>query len=94
MKTNEIMKSDEVMKKSPHQPRKKKVMKNSLSTFISCMFIYRYLNTILSNVFLMFFQKLPEVPLTEEIVGDSLSLLCKIGSGLAHAYVRLDVKDK
>ncbi|XP_033642085.1 leucine-rich repeat-containing protein 23-like [Asterias rubens] len=39
-------------------------------------------------------EKLPENPLTEDIVGECLSLLTKIGSGLAHAYVRLDVKDR
>ncbi|XP_077866569.1 leucine-rich repeat-containing protein 23-like, partial [Saccoglossus kowalevskii] len=36
----------------------------------------------------------PENPLTEEIIGESLSLLCKTGNGLAHAYVKLDIHDK
>jgi len=40
------------------------------------------------------FQKPPENPLTEEMLADSLSLLCKTGDGLAHAYVRLDVHEK
>ncbi|XP_028393547.1 leucine-rich repeat-containing protein 23-like [Dendronephthya gigantea] len=39
-------------------------------------------------------EKVPENPLTEEILADSLSLLCKTGNGLAHAYVRLDVHDR
>ncbi|XP_075258980.1 leucine-rich repeat-containing protein 23-like [Convolutriloba macropyga] len=33
-------------------------------------------------------------PLTLEVISQSISLLCKIGTGLAHAYVRLDVHDK
>ena len=33
-------------------------------------------------------------PLTKELAGESLSLLCKIGNGLAHAYVRMDIKDQ
>lgn len=32
--------------------------------------------------------------LTPDIVGENLSLLCKTGNGLAHAFVRLDVKNK
>nr|ANH58184.1 leucine rich repeat only protein [Azumapecten farreri] len=39
-------------------------------------------------------QKVPEKPLTDETVAESLSLLCKTGDGLAHAYVRLDVHEK
>lgn len=39
-------------------------------------------------------EKVPENPLTEEILADSLSLLCKTGNGLAHAYVRLDIHDR
>ncbi|XP_032223448.1 leucine-rich repeat-containing protein 23 isoform X2 [Nematostella vectensis] len=39
-------------------------------------------------------EKPPENPLTEEMLADSLSLLCKTGNGLAHAYVRLDIHDK
>jgi len=39
-------------------------------------------------------EKVPEVILTEEMIADSLSLLCKTGDGLAHAYVRLDIKEK
>lgn len=33
-------------------------------------------------------------PLSTELIGDNLSLLCKTGNGVAHAYVRLDVPDK
>ncbi|XP_046850166.1 leucine-rich repeat-containing protein 23-like [Xenia sp. Carnegie-2017] len=39
-------------------------------------------------------EKVPENPLTEEILAESLSLLCKTGNGLAHAYVRLDIHDR
>ena len=42
----------------------------------------------------LFFQKDPDVPLTEEMIGDSLSLLCKTGDGLAHAFVRLEATEK
>ena len=44
--------------------------------------------------FCIHFQEPEEKPLTKEIVADSLSLLCKTGGGLAHAYVKLDVHDK
>ncbi|XP_077026012.1 leucine-rich repeat-containing protein 23 isoform X1 [Tamandua tetradactyla] len=33
-------------------------------------------------------------PLTEDMMKDGLSLLCKTGSGLAHAYVKLEVKER
>ncbi|XP_062895361.1 leucine-rich repeat-containing protein 23 [Mobula hypostoma] len=33
-------------------------------------------------------------PLTPEILAESLSLLCKTGDALAHAYVRVDLKDR
>ncbi|XP_062953947.1 leucine-rich repeat-containing protein 23 [Cynocephalus volans] len=33
-------------------------------------------------------------PLTEDMMKEGLSLLCKTGSGLAHAYVKLEVKDR
>lgn len=33
-------------------------------------------------------------PLTKELAGEGLSLLCKTGNGLAHAYVRMDLRDK
>lgn len=39
-------------------------------------------------------EKEPENPITEEIIGESLSLLCKTGNGLAHAYVKLDIHDR
>ncbi|XP_070928385.1 leucine-rich repeat-containing protein 23 isoform X1 [Macaca nemestrina] len=33
-------------------------------------------------------------PLTEDMMKEGLSLLCKTGSGLAHAYVKLEVKER
>ncbi|XP_041377909.1 leucine-rich repeat-containing protein 23-like [Gigantopelta aegis] len=39
-------------------------------------------------------EKLPPNPLTEEMISECLSLLCKTGDGLAHAYVRLDIRDR
>ncbi|OCT69784.1 leucine-rich repeat-containing protein 23 isoform X2 [Xenopus laevis] len=36
----------------------------------------------------------PHVPISEEMLRDGLSLLCKTGNGLAHAYVKLEVKDR
>ncbi|XP_065647243.1 leucine-rich repeat-containing protein 23 isoform X3 [Hydra vulgaris] len=33
-------------------------------------------------------------PLTAEIISSSLSLLCKIGTGLAHAYVKLNISKR
>ncbi|CAH1802454.1 unnamed protein product [Owenia fusiformis] len=39
-------------------------------------------------------EKLPEVPLTEEMMAECLSLLCKTGDGLAHAYVRVDLHER
>ena len=35
-----------------------------------------------------------DIPLTKEMAGEGLSLLAKTGSGLAHAYVRMDLRDK
>lgn len=35
-----------------------------------------------------------EVILTKEMAGESLSVLAKTGSGLAHAYVRMNLRDK
>ncbi|XP_029011012.1 leucine-rich repeat-containing protein 23 [Betta splendens] len=32
--------------------------------------------------------------LTQEVIGQGLSLLCRTGNGLGHAYVKLDLKDK
>ncbi|XP_039766641.1 leucine-rich repeat-containing protein 23 isoform X2 [Ornithorhynchus anatinus] len=37
---------------------------------------------------------LPPKPITEDILKEGLSLLCKTGNGLAHAYVKLDAKEK
>ena len=39
-------------------------------------------------------QAVEDNPLTKELAGECLSLLCKTGNGLAHAYVRMDVKEK
>lgn len=43
-------------------------------------------------------EDLPEewlpTPLTEDMVKEGLSMLCKTGNGLAHAYVKLDLKDR
>uniref|UniRef100_A0A8D0L9Q1 Leucine-rich repeat-containing protein 23 n=1 Tax=Sphenodon punctatus TaxID=8508 RepID=A0A8D0L9Q1_SPHPU len=36
----------------------------------------------------------PPHPLTEEILKEGLSLLCKTGNGMAHAYVKLEAKEK
>ncbi|KAL9867634.1 leucine-rich repeat-containing protein 23 isoform 1-T1 [Geothlypis trichas] len=36
----------------------------------------------------------PPCPLTEEHFKEGLSLLCKTGNGLAHAYVKFEAKDK
>lgn len=33
-------------------------------------------------------------PLTEDMMKEGLSLLCKTGNGLAHAYVKLEIKDR
>lgn len=41
-----------------------------------------------------FLQKVPPNPLTEDIIAESLSLLCKTGDGLSHAYVRLDIHER
>ena len=45
-------------------------------------------------IFFLPFQKVPDLLLTEEHIAECLSLLCKTGDGLAHAYVRLDVHDR
>uniref|UniRef100_A0A8D2DHL7 Leucine-rich repeat-containing protein 23 n=1 Tax=Sciurus vulgaris TaxID=55149 RepID=A0A8D2DHL7_SCIVU len=34
------------------------------------------------------------IPLTENMMKEGLSLLCKTGNGLAHAYVKLELKDR
>ena len=33
-------------------------------------------------------------PLNQELAGESLSLLCRTGNGLSHAYVKMDLQDK
>uniref|UniRef100_A0A2I2ZGK0 Leucine-rich repeat-containing protein 23 n=1 Tax=Gorilla gorilla gorilla TaxID=9595 RepID=A0A2I2ZGK0_GORGO len=40
-----------------------------------------------------YLQWLP-TPLTEDMMKEGLSLLCKTGNGLAHAYVKLEVKER
>jgi len=42
----------------------------------------------------MHVQAYEDFPLTKELAGEGLSLLCKTGNGLAHAYVRMDLRDK
>ena len=53
---------------------------------------------ILLSIYIFFFFKaaVVEKPLTQEIISTTgcLSLLCKTGNSLAHAYVRLDIKDR
>ncbi|CAI8049137.1 Leucine-rich repeat-containing protein 23 [Geodia barretti] len=39
-------------------------------------------------------EEVEEAVLTKEIAGESLSLLAKTGNGMAHAYVRMDLRDK
>lgn len=39
-------------------------------------------------------QKIPDNPLVQEFIPECLSLLCKIGSGLSHAYVRFDGRER
>lgn len=39
-------------------------------------------------------EKVPPNPLTDEMIAESLSLLCKTGDGLAHAYVRVDIHER
>ena len=36
----------------------------------------------------------PALPLTQELVGQHISLLAKTGNGLSHAYTRLEVRGK
>ena len=42
----------------------------------------------------IFMQAVEDNPLSKEMAGECLSLLSRTGDGLAHAYVRMDVKDK
>jgi len=39
-------------------------------------------------------EQVADAPLKKEMMPECLSLLCKTGSGLAHAYVRLDIHDR
>jgi hypothetical protein len=41
-----------------------------------------------------YFKRPPDLPINEEILAESLMLLCKTGNGLSHAYVRLDAAQK
>ena len=47
-----------------------------------------------SHVKLVIPEQAPDNPLTSEVAGECLSLLCKTGNGLAHAFVRLDIRNK
>lgn len=38
--------------------------------------------------------KVPDCPLLQETIGDGLSLLCRTGNGLGHAFVKLEVTEK
>lgn len=35
-----------------------------------------------------------EIALTKKMAGECLSILAKTGSGMAHAYIRMDLRDK
>ena len=63
-----------------------------LSTLHIHAIIQKYFNAIF--LVLKFFQPLPENNLTQEIIKECISLLCKIGDGLSHAYVKLDAKGR
>eukprot|EP00794_Sanderia_malayensis_P015421 gene15421-16994_t len=39
-------------------------------------------------------EEITDNPLTKEIISDTLSLICKTGNGLSHAYVKLDIHDR
>ncbi len=39
-------------------------------------------------------EPIPPKLLTQEDINEGISLLCKIGTGLAHAFVRLDIRDR
>ena len=65
-----------------------------ISYIIYFIILYWYIRFVLYLLKVFHHQKIPENPLTEEMLADNLSLLCKTGNGLAHAYVRLDIHDK
>lgn len=46
------------------------------------------------DVLLYFLLQWMPNPLTENMMKEGLSLLCKTGNGLAHAYVKLELKDR
>uniref|UniRef100_A0A8C2U1I3 Leucine-rich repeat-containing protein 23 n=1 Tax=Coturnix japonica TaxID=93934 RepID=A0A8C2U1I3_COTJA len=50
--------------------------------------------TAISPVLCSLPQELVPCPLTEEMLKEGLSLLCKTGNGLAHAYVKFEAKYK
>ena len=60
------------------------------------MCVFKFLKYILFTFFynIKTKKRSPDLPLNEEIITESLLLLCKIGNGLAHAYVRLDAAQK
>ncbi|KAK6965302.1 leucine-rich repeat-containing protein 23-like isoform X2 [Biomphalaria glabrata] len=39
-------------------------------------------------------EKIQPNPLSQELIADSLSLLCKTGDGLSHAYAQLDIHER
>lgn len=55
-------------------------------------FLYMQISNHALNLLLP--EQAPDNPLTSEVAGERLSLLCKTGNGLAHAFVRLDIRNK
>ncbi|MBN3306658.1 leucine-rich repeat-containing protein 23 [Amia ocellicauda] len=39
-------------------------------------------------------EKVENLPLTSEMISENLSLLCRTGHGLTHAFIKLDLKEK
>ena len=66
---------------------------DTLSLSLVCIFFPVHQFHIFIGLYFIL-QKVPENPLTEEMVGECLSLLCKTGDGLAHAFVRLDIHER
>jgi hypothetical protein len=55
---------------------------------------HKCLNSHSLSITILQLQAVEDNPLTKELAGESLSLLCRTGSGMAHAYVRIDLKDQ
>ncbi len=49
---------------------------------------------LLFNLYKIKLKRPPDLPISEEMLAEGLSLLCKTGNGLAHAYVRLDAAQR